>query len=130
VSTFLTIIAFAGLALLFDTVASLALRDKPQTYAKLRWVNYSIWTLTGVTAARLAQGDAGTALLHAALAGAAVAGIDATAGWLISARIGPGRLPEGVVVPIASIARTVLIVVLLGTGAAIIGGAISLLIRR
>jgi hypothetical protein len=130
VSTLLTIIAYATVALLFDTIASFALRAKPNTYGKLRWVSMSIYTLTGLTAARLAQGDTGTVLLQAALAGAAVAGIDATLGWVIAAAIGPGKLPEGIAAPRVAIARTVLIVMLMGVIAALIGGTMALLIRR
>lgn len=74
--------------LLLDTFGSLASRSLGFLYAKLSVVSFSIYFLVGIYAAR------DQAIAVGAFAGATVAAVEATLGWAVSWRIGPGRLAD------------------------------------
>jgi len=130
VSTLIVILVFGASVLLFDTVASLVFRDKPDSYRKLAPFSIVLYTLSGVFAARFAEGDALVRLLHAALAGAAVAAVESTLGWIIASAIGPGKVPQAATNPSALIVRVLILNVVVGAFAGVIGGAMSLLVQR
>jgi hypothetical protein len=110
--------------IVFDLVASFASRHFGFAYARASIGSYVIYLAIGFFAARGAVANA----VAVAAATAAVAGlVDASLGWAISWRIGPGRLPEGTSLTIRRWITTAAIVISLAAGlgavAAILGGA-------
>jgi hypothetical protein len=79
--------------LALDTLGSLASRRRGFSYGRLAPVSYVIWALTGAAAARVNAAAVGSPFVAGAMAGGLVGLVDATLGWWISWRLGPGRLP-------------------------------------
>ncbi len=109
----LTLLASIALLLAFDTAASWLTRENPAAYRRLWPVQFALYVLVGFIAI--------IALLSPRLVGlvGAITGfIEATAGWAISWRIGPGRIPKTNPVGIAIV---VLSMTAFGFGLAIAG---------
>ena len=85
----LTLLGSIALMLAFDTIASLFTRDRPALYPRLWPLQMALYVLIGFIA-MLAVLDVRLVELIGALTGFT----EATAGWAISWRIGPGRRPE------------------------------------
>ena len=103
--------------LLVDTLGSLAARHFGFRYSSLFVISWALRLATGFFAAR--YGD----IKASFFAGGAVALIDATVGWYISWRIGPGR-PEGQIT-IETMVMAVLIITLTGAALGFIGGLLA-----
>lgn len=76
----------AGAVLLYDATASALSRLSGITYVDFSIGSLLIYFTIGVVASRWQ--------VNAAVAGAVAGFTDATLGWLISAAIGPGRIPH------------------------------------
>lgn len=74
--------------LAYDVAGSLASRSLGFSYAKLTFVSFSIYFVIGLLAASV------TNVTNAAFVAAGVAAVEATIGWAISWRLGPGQIPE------------------------------------
>ncbi len=117
-------IAVGALAvLLFDLAGSYASRRLGFAYANLVIGSILIYGLVGFAAGQAASIRAG------AVAGEAVAAIEATLGWAIAWRIGPGRVPEQEA-SIPTIARTILLVVATGAIFGAVGAAASQFVQN
>ncbi len=114
------ILAGAAAILTFDTVGSLAARRFGFSYPRLMPGSFLIYLLVGMAAA-----SAGS-LAVSAFAGAIVGLVEATFGWAISWRIGPGRVPDEHA-SISRILATVVTVTLLGACFGAVGGGLRLL---
>jgi hypothetical protein len=107
--------------LVFDTLGSIASRRLEFAYSRLAPGSFLIYAIVGIAAGRSAS------LGTAAASGAAVAFVEATIGWMIAWRIGPGRPPPGVAVPASRLVRTVIVVTITGAlFAGIAGGLVQL----
>jgi len=112
------VLAIGVLAVLvLDTVGSLASRRFRFQYGSLSTISWILRIGTGFFAARYGN------IKLSFLAGGLVAFIDATLGWYISWIIGPGR-PQGEITA-GLIARTVLMVTLIGAALGFIGGLLA-----
>ncbi len=113
-----TLLAFGTLVLAFDLVWSYVARAGGYRYSRLAWVSLLIYGTAGFVAAR-GSGDvpAGAAV------GLAVAGIEATLGWVLSIAIGPGR-PDGPLTVLRVVA-TVVAVACAGAAVGAIGGVLA-----
>jgi hypothetical protein len=85
------IVIGAAAVLVFDLVASLASRSLGFDYARASVGSYILYFGIGFFAAR---GATSAPITNAAVAAAIVGLVDASLGWAISRRIGPGR-PAG-----------------------------------
>lgn len=103
--------------LVLDTVGSLASRRFRFHYGSLNAISWILRIGTGFFAARYGN------IKLSFLAGALVAFIDATLGWYISWIIGPGRPQSEITAGL--IARTVLMVTLIGAALGFIGGLLA-----
>jgi len=92
--------------LLFDTLGSLASKRFGFAYTSLTIGSMLIYAATGYFAGRTAP------LATAALAAILVGVVEATLGWAISWKIGPGRTPSGLLTP-ADVVTALLFVVFL-----------------
>jgi len=109
----LTLLGSILLLLAFDTAASWLTRENPAAYRRLWPVQFALYVLVGFIAI--------IALLDLRLVevvGAVTGFVEATVGWAISWRIGPGRIPKTNPV---SIAIVVLSMTAFGFGFAIAG---------
>jgi uncharacterized membrane protein len=114
----IVILPVAVLAVLvLDTVGSLASRRYGFRYGSLTLISWALRIATGFFAARY-----GTIKISF-FAGGAVALIDATLGWYISWKIGPGR-PQGEITS-DLLVNTVLVVTLTGAALGFIGGLLA-----
>jgi hypothetical protein len=111
----------AVVVLAFDTVGAIASRRLGFAYSRLAPGSFLIYSLVGMAVGR--SGSLGAA----AASGAAVAFVEATIGWMISWRIGPGR-PPGVAVPATSLVRAIIIVTITGASFGVIGGGLAQLV--
>jgi hypothetical protein len=112
-----TILVFSGVVIIFDWVWSLLARCRGYSYAKLWWVSWLIYLTAGSMAAKSGSVRAGL------LVGIITAGVEATIGWWLSWKIGPGGPPdtyskEGL---LGIILRTVGIVMLTGASCGLVG---------
>jgi hypothetical protein len=105
--------------LAFDMIAALASRQFGFAYASASVGSWFIYGLVGYFAAQTGGG-----IPAAALAGAAMGLVDATAGWAISWAIGPGRLPAGTLTPGRWLASAIF-VVLSGAALGALGGLVG-----
>ena len=109
--------------LVLDTVGSVAsLRFRFQ-YARLAPISYGLWTVSGLLAAHSAGADTSRAAIFGALAGGLVALTEATVGWWISWRLGPGQ-PTPAHATTALIRRVVVLVAVRGAALGAIGGIV------
>lgn len=110
------------IVLAFDVAASLASRGFGFAYARTSFGSYLLYTGIGYFAAR---GAATSPVMTAGLA-AAIAGLaDASLGWAISWKLGPGQLLEGIALTPARWAATAIIVVALAAAVGAIGGVVG-----
>lgn len=114
-----SIFVFGGAALAFDIVWSLIARQFGLRYASVAWIGFAIYTLSGFIAG-LDPENAPNKLLIGAFVGMSVSAIDATLGWWTSAVIGPGKPAPG-----QPIAKTIMIVVLLGSFCGFLGAVLT-----
>ena len=109
--------------LMLDTVGSVASLRFCFQYARLAPISYGLWALSGFFAVQAAGVDTSRAATLGALAGGLVALTDATVGWWISWRLGPGR-PAPAQATTAIIRRIVLLVAVRGAAFGAIGGIV------
>ncbi len=83
-----TILFFGVVVIIFDGVWALVARSKEYNYARGTWVSLLIYLIAGGVTARSGG------VLAGLLGGLITAGVEATIGWWISWKIGPGRLPN------------------------------------
>ena len=112
----LTLLASIALMLAFDTVGSLATAGHPASYRKLWPVAFGLYVVIGFCAMPVLLD------LHRVEAvGAITAFVEATVGWAISWRIGPGRVdratPNHIIVVVFSMTA-------FGFGFAVLGALI------
>lgn len=112
------ILLFGMIVLVFDGIWSIVAQRQGLEYGSLWWVSMIVYSVAGFCAARHAPWWAGWSV------GAAVAGLDATVGWLLSALIGPGH--PGGNVTWGTIIVTIISVLLVGS----IAGVICALVAR
>ncbi len=112
------IVAYGGAAIvIFDAIAASAAKAFDFDYALAVFGSFFIYGVVG----RLMSSTGGD-LRASAFAGAAVALIEATAGWAVSAAIGPGRIED---VNAAEIVGILLGMVLLGALFGWVGGRLG-----
>jgi hypothetical protein len=107
--------------LVFDTAGSIASRQLGFAYSRLAPGSFLVYALVGMAVGR--SGSLGAA----AASGAAVAFVEATIGWMISWRIGPGR-PPGAAVPTVRLVGTIIMVTISGAFFGAIGGGLAQLV--
>jgi hypothetical protein len=117
------ILLFGAAVLLLDAAWAALARMQQLEYGSLWWVSESIYLVAGGMAGR------STSLRTGALVGAAVAGIEATLGWALSAAIGPGHPDSAPGGPIAPAAIPLIVVFVTLTGG-IMGGIGAWIFRR
>ena len=112
-------IVFCGGAaiVIFDALAASAAKTFDFDYALAVFGPFLIYGVVGCLVSRT-----GGTLPAAAVAGAAVALVDATAGWAVSAAIGPGRIED---VGAAEIVGVQLGAVLVGALFGLVGGRLG-----
>jgi hypothetical protein len=119
----LTLLGAVVLILAYDTVSALLVARTPSfAYRKLWPVQLALYVLIGFVAA--------LTLLNPKLVGVtgAITGlVDATAGWAITSRIGPGRVPG---TTFGSIVTTIFALIAFGFGLALLGAWIFSLVAR
>jgi hypothetical protein len=119
----LTLLGAVVLILAYDTVSALLVARTPSfAYRNLWPVQLALYVVIGFVAAVM--------LLNPKLVGVtgAVTGlVEATAGWAITWRIGPGRIPG---TTRASIVTTILAMVAFGFGLAVLGAWIFSFVAR
>ncbi len=109
----LTLIASIALLLAFDSAAAWLTRSNPALYRRIWPVQFALYVAVGFVA-MLSLLD----LRLVEIVGAVTGFIEATAGWAITTRIGPGRVPN---TNIVSIGIVVLSMTAFGFGFAIAG---------
>jgi len=109
----LTLLGSIALIVAFDAAAAWLTRPNPALYRRLWPVQFALYALIGFVA-MLALLDLRLVEIVGALTGI----VEATAGWAITARIGPGRVPNTNPV---SVAIVVLSMTAFGFGFAIAG---------
>ena len=109
----LTLLGSIALLLAFDTAAAWLTRSNPPLYRRIWPVQFGLYVVIGFVA-MLALLD----LRLVEIVGALTGFIEATLGWAITTRIGPGRVPNTNVV---SIGIVVLSMTAFGFGFAIVG---------
>ena len=85
----LTLLASIALLLAFDSAAAWLTRSNPALYRRIWPVQFALYVAVGFVA-MLALLD----LRLVEIVGAVTGFIEATAGWAITTRIGPGRVPN------------------------------------
>jgi hypothetical protein len=85
----LTLLASIALVLAFDSAAAWLTRSNPASYRRIWPVQFALYVAIGFVA-MLALLD----LRLVEIVGALTGFIEATAGWAITTRIGPGRIPN------------------------------------
>ncbi len=85
----LTLLASIALVLAFDSAAAWLTRSNPPLYRRIWPVQFALYVAIGFVA-MLALLD----LRLVEIVGALTGFIEATAGWAITTRIGPGRIPN------------------------------------
>ena len=96
------VIAAGGLAILvFDTAWATVARLGGYDYTSLFWVSFLLYAMAGFVAGRVRGTGVG------ALAGLAVALVDGTLGWWVSAVIGPGAVSGATPIAVAGTVATV-----------------------
>jgi hypothetical protein len=113
VAAIITIGCFA--ALVFDLLGATASRWLGFQYSRLAPGSYALYTATSVVAAHVGPFWIGI------VAGATVAFVEATIGWAISWRIGPGRPPASTSLSRTRIMRVVGIVTMTGAAFGLLG---------
>jgi hypothetical protein len=117
-----TVIAIGCFAvLLFDLLGATASRWLGFRYSQLAPGSYALYTATSVVAARLGPAWIGI------VAGAIVAFVEATVGWHISWRIGPGRPPAPTSLSRMRVIRIVVLVTMMGAGFGLVGAVFVVL---
>ncbi len=121
-------IGVAGV-LLIDSVGAWASRVLRFRYTILLYPQIAVWAAAGSLAA-FGVASSVRAMLLAVAAGAVVGLVDATVGWWISAKIGPGRprLPDGSEPTHGQIAQIASGVVIFAILTAAFGGALSMVL--
>jgi hypothetical protein len=121
-------IGVAGV-LLIDSVGAWASRVLGFRYTILLYPQIAVWAAAGSLAA-FGVANIVRAMSLAVAAGAVVGLVDATIGWWISAKIGPGRprLPDGTEPSQAQIAQMASGAVMFAILTAAVGGALSLVL--
>jgi hypothetical protein len=109
----LTLLGSIALLLAFDSAAAWLTRGNPAVYRRIWPVQFGLYVVIGFVA-MLALLD----LRLVQIVGALTGFVEATAGWAITTRIGPGRVPNTNVV---SIGIVVLSMTAFGFGFAIAG---------
>jgi hypothetical protein len=109
----LTLLGSIALIVAFDAAASWLTRPNPAVYRRLWPVQFALYVLIGFVA-MLALLDLRLVEIVGALTGL----VEATVGWAITWRIGPGRIPK---TNIVSIGIVVLSMTAFGFGFAIAG---------
>jgi hypothetical protein len=112
----LTLLASIALLVAFDTAAAWATRSNPALYRRIWPVQFALYVLIGFVT-MLALLD----LRLVEIVGAVTGFVEATAGWAITTRIGPGRVPNTNPV---SIGIVVLSMTAFGFGFAIAGAVL------
>ena len=82
------VLLFGVIAIVFDGIWASIAKARNLSYAKGAWVSFLIYFVAGGFASK------NNNILYGLLSGMGVALIDATIGWWISWRVGPGRLPS------------------------------------
>jgi hypothetical protein len=100
-------------------LASLASQRLGFAYARASFGSYLIYLAIGFVAAR---GAAANAVAVAALTSAVAGFVDASMGWALSWRIGPGRLPGGASLTIGRWIATAAFVIALAAAVGAVGG--------
>jgi hypothetical protein len=117
----------AGAVLALDTFGSLASLRFKFTYARLAPISQLLWALTGFLAAYSRASRIGGALAIGAMAGGVVGLTEATLGWSISWRLGPGQVPPERATS-SQITRIVILVTLRAAIHGAFGGAVGFLL--
>jgi hypothetical protein len=84
----LSILLFGTLTIIYDGIWAAIAKHQGYNYAKGIWGSIFIYLLAGGMV--VSQYN----VIFGALCGSFVAGIDATLGWWVSSKIGPGQLPS------------------------------------
>ena len=113
--------------LALDTIGSLASLRFKFAYARLAPVSYLLWALAGFAAVVGQVSEIRDAVALGALAGGVVGLVEATIGWWISWRLGPGRIPAERVRP-GLIQRIVVIVAIRAALFGAAGGGLGFLV--
>jgi hypothetical protein len=115
-----TVIVLGACAVvMFDLVASLAARHFGFAYARATIGSYALYFAIGFFAAKASPLNA---IDGAAAAGAVAGFVDASAGWLVSWQVGPGRLPSGARLTATQWLRVAIIVTAVAAAIGAIGG--------
>jgi hypothetical protein len=109
----LTLLASVALLLAFDSAAAWLTRGNPATYRRIWPVQFALYVLIGFVAMQTLLD-----LRLVQIVGGLTGFIEATVGWAITTRIGPGRVPNANVM---SIGIVVLSMTAFGFGFAIAG---------
>lgn len=112
----LTLLGSIALVVAFDAAAAWLTRGNPAIYRRVWPVQFGLYVLIGFVA-MLALLD----LRLVQIVGALTGFVEATAGWVITWRIGPGRIPNANIV---SIGIVVLSMTAFGFGFAIAGALV------
>ena len=118
----LTLLGALALILAVDAAAAWLTRESPAVYRRIWPVQFGIYVVIGFVA-MLALLDLRLVQIVGALTGLA----EATAGWAITWRIGPGRVPN---TNASSIAIVVLSMTAFGFGFAIVGALLFNAVAR
>ncbi len=118
----LTLLASIALLLAVDAAAAWLTRGNPQVYRRIWPVQFGLYVAIGFVA-MLTLLD----LRLVEIVGAVTGFVEATIGWAITARIGPGRIPNTNAV---SIGIVVLSMTAFGFGFAIAGALVFNLVAR
>jgi hypothetical protein len=124
-SFWLATLFFCIIVVAFDGIWSVIAQKKHYSYSKGAIISFLIYALAGGVAAYQQS------IWYGTISGLIVAGIDATVGWWLSAKIGPGQLPnlsKNTNIPFAILQTAVTVMVFggaIGTFGAVIVFAIS-----
>ena len=122
-SSFVRVLLISGaVVLVYDIVAASASRAFGFAYASASLGSYLIYATAGFMGAR-----AGGGVAMGVLAAVAAGLVDATAGWLVSAWIGPGR-PTGAAATSTAIGAVVVIVPVLAGIVGLVGAVVAWLV--
>ena len=118
-----TVLIFGMIILLFDTMTALFSLRYSVSYTKFALGSWLIYVMSGFVVKQSKW------LWKSIVTGTAIAGIDATLGWLISWQLGPGRIPERLITTDAQKYGTIFIIIIVvtlqGTVLGLAGGAIK-----
>jgi hypothetical protein len=118
-----SILILGATVLLFDTVTAFFSLKYSVSYTKFAFGSWLIYVMSGFVVKQAKW------FWKSIVTGAAIAGLDATLGWLISWQLGPGRIPERLITTdtqkYGTIFIIIIVVTLQGTVLGLAGGAIK-----